>query len=126
MLLSLTTRARGTGSIEARLAKIRPKMNSCGLKIFMQKQFFLRIGIICFLAKQCFFFRGLEEKGCGRSFGKHTRPLGHRQCVTKHIFDELSINQSKPDQLSFSCLIQTSISLLNKAGNLLNQFICKV
>lgn len=33
---------------------------------------------------------------CGKSFGTLARPLGHGFCVAQHIFDELSVNQSKP------------------------------
>lgn len=81
-----------------------------------------------FLAKHCCFFWGWEEKGCGKGSGNLARPLGHGLCVTKHIFDELSVNQSKPDRLSFPYWLQNAageVLLLNMAGNLLNPVICK-
>lgn len=55
-----------------------------------------------FLAKPRFFFWGWEEKRCGKMFGNLARPFGHGRCVTKHIFDQLGVNQSKPDR--FSCV----------------------
>lgn len=91
------------------LAKIRPEVNSCGLKIPEQQKSFFEKWNNLFLAKHCFFFRGWEEKECGKSFGNLARPLGHGLCVTKHIFDELSVNQPKTDRLSFPCWLPTAV-----------------
>lgn len=39
-------------------------MNSCGLKIPVQEESFLRIGIICFFGKTLFLFFEGEKKMC--------------------------------------------------------------
>lgn len=49
------------------LAKIRPNMNSRGLKIPMQEQSFLRIGIICFWQNTVSFFEGEKKKSVGKA-----------------------------------------------------------
>lgn len=78
-------------------------MSSCGLKIPMKEQSFLRTGRICFWQNTISFSDGEKKKECGKSSGNLARLLGHGLCVTKHIFDELSVNQSKPDRLSSLC-----------------------
>ena len=132
MLLSLATWARSQLDIhwDARtwgMAKMKPHMNSYGLKIPSQEQTFLRIGIICFWQYMVSFWEW-EEKQCGKSFGNLARPLGHELCVTKQIFAQLSVNQSKPDRLSLACWLQNAtreVPSLNMTGNLLNSDMYK-
>lgn len=48
------------------LAKTRPQMNSCGLKIPMQEQSFLRIRLMCFWQNLVSFFEGEKKNGVGK------------------------------------------------------------
>lgn len=71
LVLSLATWAGGKLDTQTLrtwvMAKIRPKMNSCGLKIPKQEQSFLRIGIICFWQNTVSFFEGKKKKGVGKA-----------------------------------------------------------
>lgn len=94
----------------------------------MQEQSFLKIGIICFWQNIVSFFESEKKKSVGKALEIFARPLGHGLCVTKHIFDELSVNQPKTDRLSFPCWLQNAsgeVPLLNMVENLMNSVICK-
>lgn len=65
VLLSLATWA-GQAAWTWVLAKTRPQMNSCGLKIPMQEQSFLRIRLMCFWQNLVSFFEGEKKNGVGK------------------------------------------------------------
>lgn len=129
LLLNLAARARGTGSIESSVGQDQAPNELVWVKDSYARTVFFENWDNLFLAKHHFFFWEWEEKECGKSSRNLTRSLGHKLCITKHIFDEWSVNQSKPDKLSSLCWLQNTageVPLLNGLGTCWNQSFAKV
>lgn len=69
----------------------------------MKEQSFLRTGIIYFWQNIISFSEGEKKRGVGKALEILQDLLDMDYVLQNTFFDELSVNQSKPDQLSSLC-----------------------